>query len=82
MVFEICYPHAVCMGPRATKLPIPATGHVFDISIPDSFIFNLLLVMLRAHNYALLVMYMTFQYLTVSCIPAIGCAPMFCPHGA
>ena len=33
-------------------------------------------------SYLLQVMYMTFQYLTVSCIHAIGYVPMFCPHGA
>ena len=36
-------------------------GNIHDISKPDSFMYTMLQVM-----------YMTFQYLTVSCIPAMG----------
>ena len=43
---------------------IPATGHVSDISIPDSFMYT---------YYKSCIM--TFQYLTVSCIPAIEYVP-------
>ena len=38
--------HAICTGQRATKLPVLfqpyllCTGHVYDISIPDSFMYT------------------------------------------
>ena len=51
---------------------IPATYHVYDISIPDSFMYGscsyMTIQYLKNYVYLLIVMYMTFQYLTVSCI--------------
>ena len=57
---------------------ILATGHVYDISILDSFMYTCYrsciwhLNSWQFHVYLLQVMYMTFQFLTVSCILATG----------
>ena len=64
----MCFLHAISIGQRSTNFPVwhfntwqfhvyLATGHVQNISIPDSFMYTWLQVMYR-----------TFQYLTVSCI--------------
>jgi len=61
-----------------TVLCISATGHVYDISIPDSFMYTCYRSCIwhfntwQFHVYLLQVVYMTFQYLTVSCISATG----------
>ena len=46
---------------------IPAIGHVYEISIPDSFMYRSCIWHFNTWQFHAQVMYMTFGYLTVSC---------------
>ena len=60
--------------PYPTVLCMPTTGHVYDISVPDSFVYAYYKSHMTFQFLTVLCMltYMTFHYLTVLCMPTTG----------